>query len=190
MGLLDKLDTMVNNIIFSLVILISFLLIPSGSHIDNNQTASEAYIEFLSDCNLEIKNLTGSVKIKASKLSNGSGRVGFRVYEPMRFIFGTSILRGAGFIHQTSNRWILDYVIFARSSYTATMSHPRTDIPWGYLIHAQNSIGNPQPNIGTRLWITGPAEIKLLAGKFEFTVNGVTRTLKIELGTPLTLVLR
>lgn len=191
MGLLDKLNAMINKIIFSLIVLTSFLLIPSKSDIvgsfADNAIPTDAYIEFLSDCNLDVLSLgstTGTIKIKASKSYNGSGRVGFRVYEPMRHSYGTSRVRGYGIFQEAWSRWVLDYVLFARSSYTASVSHPNTIRTWDYNIHYKSTFGNPQPNLGARIWITGPAKLNFLEGHFKLVIGNIERTFRVTSGSP------
>jgi len=188
MGLLDKLETMLNNFFFSTLTLISFLLMSEESHTNNNNFAHDAYIEFLSDCNLDVLSLgstTGTIKIKASKITNGSGKVGFRVYEPMRYIYGTSIIRGLGVFREDWTRWVVDYVLFPRSSYTASMSHPNTILTWDYNIHYVSSFGNPQLNRGARIWVTGPATLNFLEGTFRVVIGSRERVFQAFPGSPI-----
>ena len=188
MGLLDKLHTMLNNFFFSIITLSSFLMLHGGSHINNNSITHDAYIEFLSDCNLDVLSLeapTGTIKIKASKITNGSGRIGFRVFEPMRHINGTSIVRGKAVFGEAWSRWVVDYVLFPRSSYTASITHPNPLQTWDYNIHSESGFGNPQPNIGARIWVTGPATLKFLKGTFKVVVGDLERTFTVCDGSPI-----
>lgn len=192
MRLLDKLEIMLNHLVFSILTLCSFLIISDYSQVPNYNLPQDAYIEFLSDCNLDVLSLdspAGTIKIKASKITNGSGKVGFRVYEPMRHAYGTSIVRGLGIFQEAGSRWVLDYILFPRSSYTASISHPNTNQTWDYNIHFKSTFGNPQPNIGARIWITGPASLNFLEGTFKVIAGSVERTFVVRPGFPVSFIL-
>lgn len=118
-----------------------------------------AYIEFDTDCNWFVRDLKGSLKLKAAT----QGLVGFRAWHP--YLNGNATYAGM-VIFRNLGLWQRDYLVMNNSAVTFTFADlPQVPWDWAFVIHFNELSGHGFPNAGAKMYVKGPAKLILYHGE-------------------------
>ena len=140
------------------------------------------YVEFVTDCNWLVWDLTGKIKLKADNIATNGGRVSFRAWEPNRQL-GTQEFRGMIIYTDLAYTWARDYLVFNNSAYI--MEFPDLNqwghLPgWHYGIHF-NRGGTGLPNAGAIMRVWGPCQfIRLYHGEAIVHHGDTVKYVKVD----------